>query len=357
MTSTIKIFFVAITTVLSLCINPSLGSGAAELDLSASAKNSWFTVEVTANLSGEVNFAWNSTDQGASVQISGDLETELRGQFQGSLSQKIVSNKPKLEYRITALREMPEDSIDVSNSISRLKYEVFITNLTVDNPGYVESFFGASPASASGAAAKTYLRYQTFIPKDFVDAPAGVCTPDAAKSYMFKGDNRGFDPASSAVRTRFQVTVDWTSAGDTSISRYVGATHRYLLNSAGFTGTSPENTETASAAGMVFTNYSNSSTLVHFKLDHSVVNPMCNDLVTFPIWYSADVWIARSGAYTIDMQLRRAPNHELYIKDSDQLNWKPLLQESTYSMDCFNKFWVTQFACSGPSSSPSGNTR
>lgn len=355
MSSRYKVLFLVAMTILAMFVNPSVGSRAAELDLTDSAENSWISVDITTNYSGEINFNWISSDLTARVQISGDLESDLYGQHQGSISQSISSDKPKLEYRVIADRELPSKGKDESDSGP--KYEVFIANLIIDNPGYVESIFGASPALASGAAAKTYLRYQTFIPKDYVEAPGGVCTPDASKSYVFKGDNRGFDPASSAFRTRFQVTVDWTSAGDASIIRTVGSTHRYLINSSGIPGSSPESTDTASASGMVFTNYSNSSTLVHFKMDHAVTNPMCNDFFTFPIWYSADVWIARSGAYTINMQLRRAPNHELYIKDSDQLNWKPLLQESTYSMDCFNKFWVTQFACSGPSSSPSGDTR
>ncbi|MEY2816107.1 MAG: hypothetical protein RJA78_683 [Actinomycetota bacterium] len=355
MNSTIKLVFLIATTLLAVSVNPSISARAEKLDLDDESKNAWMSISATADLAGKVNFKWNSDDPTASIQISGDLETDLRGQSQGALTQKILSNKAKLEYRVVALRESPKSSTDTLDSNSR--YEAFLTNLQIDNPGYVESIFGVSPASASVVAAKTYLRYQTFIPKDFVDAPSGVCTPDISKQYKFRGDNRGFDPASSAVKSRFQVTVDWNAAGSSSASKFVGATHRYLLNSAGLPGSSPENTETASTSGMVFTQFPSTATLAHFQLEHSVTNPMCNEFFTFPIWYYAKVWIARSGAYTIDLKLRRAPNHELYIKDSDQEDWKAIIQESTYSMDCLNKFWTTQFSCSGPTWNPSVGTR
>ncbi|MEN9971572.1 MAG: hypothetical protein RL146_873 [Actinomycetota bacterium] len=355
MNSTIKLALLTASTLLAVSVNPSISARAEKLDLVDESKNAWMSISATADLAGKVNFEWNSADPTASVQISGDLETDLRGQSQGELTQKIVTNKAKLEYRVVALRESPKSATDTLDSNSR--YEAFLTNLQIDNPGYVESIFGVSPASASAAAAKTYLRYQTFIPKDFVDAPGGVCTPDTSKKYKFKGDNRGFDPASGAVKSRFQVTVDWNEAGSSSASKFVGATHRYLLNSAGLPGSSPEKTETASSSGMVFTQFKSTATLAHFQLEHSVTNPMCDEFFTFPIWYYAKVWIARSGAYTIDLELRRAPNHELYIKDSDQADWKTIIQESTYSMDCFNKFWVTQFACSGPAWNPTTGTR
>jgi hypothetical protein len=231
-----------------------------------------------------------------------------------------------------------------------------MTTLRLGTVSAPSSFFAPQSASASGQAAKTYLRYQTFIPDYYVGAPYLACVPDG-RSYLFAGDGRNFDPASSAFRTRFQVTVDWTSNGEITYSRTVGATKRYLIANNGLPIMSSETTATASNEGMVLTEKSTSSTLTHYNLNHSVGNPMCNASVTYPIWYDADVWIARSGAYTVTSDYRRAPNHELYLKDSDETSWTMLLQATTFSLNCLDKTGKTQIFCSAPFDTVPGSSR
>jgi hypothetical protein len=120
---------------------------------------------------------------------------------------------------------------------------------------------------------------------------------------------------------------------------------------------SSETSATASNEGMTLTARSTSSTLTHYLLNHSVTNPMCNTIVTNPIWYDADVWIARSGAYTVTVNYNRVPNHELYLKDSDESNWTTLLQATTYSMNCLDKTDKTQYFCGSTFATDPGASR
>lgn len=332
-----------LATVILVNNSVVVGGNANPLDLTDSEGNDWFNIELSIQ-GGDAHFEWESEDPSTTVEIFGDSIGTLTGDEEGAIETPIHSSDSMLEFNVQAQKTINETLQPGAEPQAPTTVQ-YITSLRVDNPNSNLVSFGVSPASASSSAAKTYLRYQTFIPRPYVEAPPLACTLNDSKKYLFAGDNRGFDPASNAFKTRFQVTVDWLNQGNLSVSRTVGTTRRYQNDGTDKPILSTLETKTASANGMVLTNFQNSSTLVHYKLDHSVTNPMCSTIAADSIWYETDVWIARSGAYTITNKFRLAPNHELYIKDSDQPAWSILMQESTYTMDCLAKLISTIHLC------------
>lgn len=338
-----KKFLTVLATLFLIDNSVVVGGNANPLDLTDSEGNDWFNIELSIQ-GGEAHFEWASEDPSTTVEIIGDSIVTLTGGEEGAIETPIYSADSMLEFNVQAQKTINETLQPGTEPQAPLTVQ-YITSLRVDNPISNLVHFGDSPASASSSAAKTYLRYQTFIPKPYVDAPPLACTLNDSKKYLFAGDNRGFDPASNSFKTRFQVTVDWLNQGNLSASRTVGTTRRYQNDGTNNPILSTLESKIASSNGMVLTNFQNSSTLVHYKLGHSVTNPMCTEFVTDSIWYETDVWIARSGAYTITNKFRLAPNHELYIKDSDQPDWTILMQESTYSMDCLARLLSESIFC------------
>ena len=338
-----KKFLTFLATVILINNSVVVGGNANQLDLTDSEGNDWFTIELTIQ-GGEAHFEWESEDTSTTVEIFGASIGALTGAEEGSIQAPIHSSDSMLEFNVQAQKTIYETQQHGAEPKVPLTVQ-YMTSLRVDNPNSNMVRFGESPASASSSAAKTYLRYQTFIPDDHVSAYWPECAEDALSTYLFAGNDRNFDPASNDFKTRFQVTVDWLNQGNLSVSRVVGETRRYKADGNGSPSLSTLEAKTASANGMVLTNFSNSSTLVHYKLDHAVTNPMCAGILADSILYEADVWIARSGAYTINNKFRRVPNHELYIKDSDESNWISVMQESYVDMNCLFKAISGTFFC------------
>ncbi|MEY3933484.1 MAG: hypothetical protein RLZZ606_83 [Actinomycetota bacterium] len=332
-----------VATVVLLNNSVVVGGNAHPLDLTDSGGSDWFNIEVSMQ-DGGAKFKWSSEDSSTTVEISGDSIATLIGEDDGVAKVAVNTADRVLEFNVQAERTIEQTQEPGAAPSVPLTVQ-YITSLRVDNPNSNMFVFHETPASASSAAAKTYLRYQTFIPRDYVDAYWPECAPDAFKKYLFAGDDRNFDPASNDFKTRFQVTVDWLNQGAVTYSRAVGETRRYEADSNGKAILSTVKRATASVDGMVLTTLSKSGTLVHYKLNHSVTNPMCAGVLADSILYETDVWIARSGAYTIKNEFRRVPNHELYLKDSDESNWTAVMQESLVDMNCLLKGLSSSFIC------------
>ena len=348
----LRAFITFTLTGLLLNINFQISGSASELEFQDEKSNSWISVSAKAN-EGDLNFKWTSDLPDVRVQISGPNNLEIVGGSDGEIWEYPESGHAQGEYTFRAVRKLPVKQEGESDAPV---FQEYITSLNLGNAGSIVPSFLPQSASASASAAKTYLRYQTFIPDEYLGAPASGCTPGGSE-FTFEGNGRSFNPDSSSFKTRFQVTVDWTNNGALTYSRTVKPTKRYLIGPNGQPKMETEETAVATNGNMIFEARSTSSTLTHFKLDHSVTNPMCNDWFTFPIWYKTDAWIARSGAYTVTNEYRRAPNHELYLKDSDENTWTALLQSYTYSMECFNKISPTQLWCGGNFKSDPGAKR
>ncbi len=129
---------------------------------------------------------------------------------------------------------------------------------------------GADGALAAAAApAKTTFTFQTFIPDNYVKAPllcGGTVFPS---NHYFKGDNRGFDVASTRYRTKMVTELNW---GNTDRKlRYVGQTKRYKLSNGVY---SLVDAKTASSSGMSWYGPNTyTSTRKNFIAYHDVGNP------------------------------------------------------------------------------------
>lgn len=331
-----------LATVILINNSVVVGGNANPLDLTDSEGNDWFNIELSIQ-GGEAHFEWESEDPSTTVEIIGETIGTLTGAEEGAIQAPIHSADPILEFNVQAQKTIYETQQPGDDAQMPLTVQ-YMTSLRVDNPNSNIVRFGEATATASSSAAKTYLRYQTFIPDPYWGAPWPACSPDFTKQYVFAGDDRNFDPASSDFKTRFQVTVDWLNQGALTYSRAVGETRRYEKNNSGPILSTVER-DTASNNGMQLTTLSKSSTLVHYRLDHSVTNPFCSTFYTDSIWYETDVWIARSGAYTVTNTFRRVPNHEIYIKDSDEQNWTAIMQESYVEKECLTKIISLSSLC------------
>lgn len=174
-------------------------------------------------------------------------------------------------------------------------------------------------ANASVNAASTTLRYQTFIPENFVHVPLAGCTYSGDTQY-FKGDNRSFSTAEGAAyRTRFDVIANWNSAS-LGWSRLVGTSKVYTNFNNSYI---PLDSATAPNTSMQVTTTSTTSLKMVFNMVQDVKNPFC---VSNGIFFNFNVTINRSGTYSMSGTRLQVPNHEIYIKDSDQSTWTYIYQ-------------------------------
>ena len=194
-----------------------------------------------------------------------------------------------------------------------------------------------APAQAALPASTTF-KYMTFIREAYVSAPPVGCTfvntvhlDDLLSPRYFKGDNRGFNVNSSKFRTKFNVTVDWSLGGRVSSSSAVSLTERYVKLSDGtyeFDGKA-----TASGDTMAVTTLSKSSTFTKFNIHQDESNPLCRPQPN-GIFSDYTVSVARSGAHTVTGSALRVPNHEFYLKDSDQTSWTKIFARTGSDFGC-----------------------
>lgn len=195
-------------------------------------------------------------------------------------------------------------------------------------------------ANASPSATSTTLRYQTFIPEAYVPAPPAGCSYYGSP-YYYKGDSRSFSTSTAATyRTKFDVTVSWTTPAISS-SRIVGQTKVFKYANGTYTQV---DFATASSSSMVLTTQSVSSTKAVFKTSQDVHNPFC--IFSNGIYFDLNVTINRSGTYSISGLRLKVPNHEIYIKDSDQSTWTGMLQAPyLYFEECLTPITSTAKNC------------
>jgi hypothetical protein len=209
----------------------------------------------------------------------------------------------------------------VSAQIGKSEYEnvailgLTLSNFEIDSPNTV---------NASPAASSTLLRYQTFIPEQYVSAPSVGCSYSGDYDYYFAGDNRSFTPGSSKFRTRMDVKVDWATGQTPLLTKTVGTTHVYQLYNGVY---SLKDQQTAPSSSMQILNASVSSSTATFEMKQDVVNPFCT---ANGIYFDFAVRINRSGGYSLTGSRLIIPDHEIYIMDSDASTWTSILQADHY---------------------------
>jgi hypothetical protein len=295
-----------------------------------SASTELMSAEVEASLAdNKINVTWGSLSRGNQLEVSINGEQKFFVNESGLLGQ--VAAIPG-ENRIEVTEVKPiADTETLKNS------ESFQTRLLILGSNQ-HSFGGGGVAyGAESLPGATRLRYQTFIRNKYVEVDASSnCIPwlTWGKRHAFGGDNRGFNPDSSQFRTRFDVRIDWLEGGNQVALTSVGQSKTYEWND-----TLPVSDKwqltgetTQSTAGMGLTSISETPSLVHFKMDHNISDPFC--LWVNPVSYNLDVYISRSGTYTITGTRNRVPDHEVYIRTDVKPDWAVIYQRENYSYNC-----------------------
>jgi hypothetical protein len=179
----------------------------------------------------------------------------------------------------------------------------------------------------------TRFRYQTYIADRLVAVPSFGCWVPwvpGAESY-FKGNSRSWAAGSTNNKTAFDFRVNWLTGKITNVSRYVEKTqivNVFPLTNSEYLGES----ETASSSSMAvsFTN-SQSVNQKTFQMRQDVSNPFCASL---GIYYDLIVSVKRSGSYTVFGEIRKVPNHEFYIRDSNSVSWTTVYRYSNVGFYC-----------------------
>lgn len=295
-----------------------------------SARTELISAEVVASLAeNKINVTWGSLSKGNQLEVSINGDQSFYVNETGLLAQ--VAAIPG-ENRIEVTEVKPiADTESIKNS------ETFQTRLLILGSSN-QSFGGGGVAyGAESLPSATRLRYQTFIRAKYVEVDSSSnCIPwlTWGTRHAFGGDNRDFNPDSSQYRTRFDVRIDWLAGGSQVALTSVGQSKTYEWNDilAGSDKWQQTGEKTQSTAGMGLTSISETPSLVHFKMDHNISDPFC--LWVNPVSYNLDVYISRSGTYTITGNRNRVPDHEVYIRTDVKPTWTVIYQRETYSYNC-----------------------
>lgn len=278
-----------------------------------------------------VKLSWKTLDADSRVEVLRDGIEIYSGTGAGSLEENPVSDS-SISYQFKMSR-IPKNS-DLTAFNPRKRAEI-ISNRALFEYSEILGFnldpdetqiLNADSAKASITAVSTALRYATFIPQQFVSAPALGCTATSFSDEYFLGDSRTFSTSSSRNRTRFDVTVNWNALSMTSTTD-VGITNVYQLYNGVYNFVTFDR---APATSMILTQKSISSSKAMFNMQQDVANPFCS---SNGIFFNYDVSIFRSGAYSMVGSRLQSPSHEIYIKDSDSAVWKTILQNNSFNLE------------------------
>ncbi|WP_172955970.1 hypothetical protein [Rhodoluna limnophila] len=284
----------------------------------ASTSDAWLQAERSGS---EVRLTWWVADGESQVEILRAGQLIFTGTGDGFLQDRTeVSGVEKYEMVVTS--EQPT-SMQNSNPTGDESTSEIYENLNivgVEIGSSAESIMSSESAVASPLGNATTLRYQTFIPAQYMKAPLAGCQYSGAYDY-YKGDNRSFSTSSTAsFRTRFDVSVTWASSALSSL-KTVGRTHVYRLVNGSYL---PIDDDIASKESMVMTPISTTQTKAVFRFRQDVGNPFC---ASNGIFFDLTATIYRSGSYSLKGTRLRVPNHEIYIKDSDESAWTIILRD------------------------------
>ncbi len=205
----------------------------------------------------------------------------------------------------------------------------------------------SNSAEALTLPTRSYVRYLTYIPTQYVGAPTFVCTLKSSINLAgyaifgktfddlpqeFNGNNRLWDPeAIDNSKTAFTVGVNWPLGGKLSTDKRVGPTKLYAVVSGKHVLVGQDQ---ASTDGMSLIKNVASSSYVDFEMKENVVNRMCLPLVTLGISFDYNVTLWRDGSYLMRGVSIAVPNHELYYSDSENPTWVPVMRRTLNSFDC-----------------------
>ncbi|MGI2328587.1 DUF3238 domain-containing protein [Planococcus sp. YIM B11945] len=156
-----------------------------------------------------------------------------------------------------------------------------------------------------------YFRYSTFLPQRILASP----NPLSPNRY-FSGDGRDFDPEGKSYRTQVNFSLQLSESGavleyDKDVGTSIAYNWRKKFRKA----------DVASAEGIVMEKIKEDDHKILISLRHSVGNP----LTTSPnIDYEISANFYRDGYYDIIGIHDQSPNHEVYLKNSQDAEWEQI---------------------------------
>ncbi|RWR06535.1 DUF3238 domain-containing protein [Siminovitchia fortis] len=153
--------------------------------------------------------------------------------------------------------------------------------------------------------------YKTFSGRSWIKNPN-----EASPYRYFKGEGRGFDPASKEYRSMAEIVVT-PDGSEIRLNKDIGTTKGYgMLRIL-------KKEETASDEGIQLEDIETGEEKVSFILNHSVQNPL-DDLPAVDYRVRANLY--RSGYFDIAGVHEQTPDHEVYLKHGVQRSWTTLHQ-------------------------------
>jgi hypothetical protein len=323
-----RTFSISVVALALLAMSTNLGIINRGRESSAHAK--LISAKVTASLIDEtINLQWGELPKGNRLEVSINGDQKLFVNEVGVLNQ--VTAAPG-ENRIEVTEVKPLSDTGTLKNAEQFETRMLILGSNQD------SLVGADVAyGAQNLPSATRLRYQTFIRDQYVEVNASSdCIPflTFGKRHAFGGDGRDFNADSEQYRTRFDVRVDWLANGNQVAQTSVGQSKTFEWNDSlpGIEKWQLTGTKTQSTSGMGLTSILESSNLAHFQMVHNISDPFC--VWVNPITYNLDVFISRSGTYTITGTRNRVPDHEVYIRTDVNPSWSTIYQRYNYSYNC-----------------------
>ncbi|ANU14878.1 hypothetical protein B481_0328 [Planococcus halocryophilus Or1] len=182
-----------------------------------------------------------------------------------------------------------------------------------------------------------HFRYNTFLPDTLLKNP-NLLSP----FHYFKGDNRSFDSDSLEYRTHVNFTVSFNENEPTlSWDKRVGPTIGYNWRKK----FSKEDVASANEIDLIKT--AESDQKISIALTHGVGNP----LTTSPnIDYHLSADFYHDGTYTVLGVHDQSPNHEVYLKYSEDRQWTEIHQSESEGLSYMagptaNKYWRLSNFC------------
>jgi hypothetical protein len=331
-----KILSILLSTLLLVAFQVPI-SGSVYASESSKILGGQWTIQATDEVA---SVSWDIPIPTKSVTLYHDGEVVAVGDESNLISN--IQVEPNSELNFSLFIQLPLSTIQVEEIAAEKQLskgevqgnfeQVVSSGMTLRAPPAGDAS-GTAAFAATALPASTLIRYTTFIPNFSVDAPSIVCTPADGRTYRFLGDNRGPSPTATSFKTRFDVRVNWTLDTKT-ITKSVGQTKRQVYISSTQSWV-PSEYATASTASMIFASLApQSNGYTKFKMKQDVLNPLCNDFFTNGIYFDFDVSVYQTGSYTIAGVALLAPDHELYVKDSDSTTWTTVFNRPTKSMSC-----------------------
>lgn len=189
------------------------------------------------------------------------------------------------------------------------------------------------PLALAAQPTYTRFRYQTFIPQKLVAPTIKLTCPtlysERYKQGYFLGENRSWDPFSTANKTLLDFRVDWNTLTLTNVIKSVATTQVIYVDPQGVETIGPS--ANAGTSGMNVSVTARSATQVQVHMTHDIANPLC--ALAEGIFYDIYATAFRSGSYTMAGSLVRVPNHEFYVRDSLSTSWTTIHRLAMTSFD------------------------